>query len=310
MKRLIALVTVTGMTLLGLVAVTGPVLGKVSGPNGRLVFSVSNVPLTSNPDGSHVQQLFGEGGIPHWSPDGTKVAFGGPGDGDGGSVAHIVDVDTGSIRLVPTPDPSAFILCVIWSPDGRRLACGVENDDTPSRNGVYTVRSSDGGGLRRVTSGNDLPGDYSPDGKRIVFLRDNPTRPANASHAFFVVNLDGSGLRRITPWGLVGEAEGPVGSWSPDGTKILFGSRGGNLYTVHPDGSGLTQIPIDTGGGFSFASQPVWSPNGQKMVFGLFLSSTGHGNIYTSRTDGTQLRQVTNSGDVNAPDWGTHPPST
>jgi Tol biopolymer transport system component len=46
----------------------------------------------------------------------------------------------------------------------------------PSRNGIYTIRSSDGGGLTRITShpgGDDNPGDDSPDGKRMVFVRSN-----------------------------------------------------------------------------------------------------------------------------------------
>ena len=46
--------------------------------------------------------------------------------------------------------------------------------DDPSRNGIYTVRASDGGDMTQITSnpvGGDIPGEYSPDGTRLVFKR-------------------------------------------------------------------------------------------------------------------------------------------
>ena len=100
---------------------------------------------------------------------------------------------------------------------------------------------SDGRGLSRVTSnpgGDDIPGDYSPDGNRLVFSRTDPSRPATANVALFVVNVDGSGLRRITPWGLPFFEDG--GRWSPEGDTILFDDQK-SLYVVHPDGSGLAK---------------------------------------------------------------------
>ena len=45
--------------------------------------------------------------------------------------------------------------------------------DDPSRNGIYTIRVSDGGGLTRITAdpgGDDIPGDFSPEGDQLVFF--------------------------------------------------------------------------------------------------------------------------------------------
>ena len=45
--------------------------------------------------------------------------------------------------------PRFHLACSVWSPDAKRLACGQFDSATdPSRNGMYTIRSSDGGGLR------------------------------------------------------------------------------------------------------------------------------------------------------------------
>ena len=93
-----------------------------------------------------------------------------------------------------------------------------------------------------------------------------------------IVNADGSGETLV---------QSPVfgaGSWSPDGTRIVFASdrrlptpwtgfEPYELYTVHPDGKGLVLImavtPTDTGCD-SFPDQayePRWSRDGQGIAF-------------------------------------------
>ena len=306
MRRLIMLVSVAGIALLGLVAVGGPVQAKVFGPNGQIVFATFDpavddlTPFTINPDGTHEFRLLPDlaGECPRWSPDGSKISV--PG-------ATVNADGTGYTPLAPAPDPLLNLGCNTWSPDGTRLAVEGFNDDHPEVNGIYTVRASDGGDLMRVTNVPDNPGDYSPDGTRIVFLGD-PAHGRRGSLAVFTVNTDGTGLRQITP-GIANCCPGP--SWSPDGTEILFGSAKGKLFVVHPDGTGLAQIPIDTGGGFSFAFGPGWSPDGKNMVFSLFLATKGQVDIYTARADGTHLVQVTNTpDDEEFADWGTHPLAT
>ena len=118
------------------------------------------------------------------------------------------------------------------------------------------MRSADGGGLVRVTANpnnHDVPGDYSPGGGKIVFLR--VTDSDSETGTLFVVNTDGSGLRRITAPGFAEDS----GSWSPDGKWILFSSNKQKLFVVHPDGTGLHQINLDISGGY-FAASPHGRP--------------------------------------------------
>jgi len=296
----------------------GPAQSKVPGPNGRIAFSRvveddNTVTYTVNPDGSHLQQLFpGFSGFPRWSPDGSQVSLLAPcTDGEENCAATIVDPDTGTFRELKWPDPDLETHCGFgWSPDGTRLACESFGVTDPSRNGIYTIRASDGGGLRRVTSnpdGDDIPGDYSPDGTRLVFSRTDPSRPAKANAALFVVNVDGTGLRRITPWGLPFSEDG--GRWSPDGNTILFDDQK-SLYVVHPDRPGMAKIPLVTHS-FSRLQNPDWSPDGTKIVMSLFTATspgTGQAGIYTANADGSDLQQVTSSPTFDRyGDWGPHP---
>ena len=330
-RRMFSIVAVLGLVI-GLVDAVAPsTQAQVPGANGRIVFSRFEKGLpngdgghgdlatyTVNPDGSHEQLLFpGSSHNPHWSPDGSEVAIFAP-DSAGGETlsATIVNPDTGTYRQLPIPDPALPIGCTWWSPDGLRLACvGAEQ----SVNGIYTIRSSDGGGLQQVTSnptGEDNLGGYSPDGKRLLFERTT----AEGDEALYTVLVNGGGLKKISPATLTGFQ---VGSWSPLGTQIVFAARSApdqrrSIWVVNSNGTGLQQVPIPSCGGASSerASRgcldPGWSPDGRQIVLDILVPMTNDRHIYTVNTDGTGLFQVTNHGagrlgeGDEAPDWGTH----
>ena len=299
-----------------------PAAAKAPGPNGRIAFARDDrdlgdtVTYTANADGSHMQPLLPgfTSGSPHWSPDGSEVAVNsslGVPCCDFPYSAVIINPDTGSFRTLVMQDPNVATFCSIWSPDATRLACIGDSPDASVR-GVYTIRSSDGGGLTRITNAggaSDVPIDYSPDGQQIVFGRVDPEdHHCTTTSALYVVNVDGSGLHRITPWRFCDDD----GSWSPDGTKIVF-EHFGSLYTVHPDGSGLRRISLRTGSATTnfTAFDAGWSPDGTKIVFSLRTKTSSGGTqegIGTAKADGSDVQQVTISPtrDHQA-DWGQHP---
>jgi len=161
--------------------------GAASGAIGEIVFQRfdqsqdSTLVYTVSPDGGQVQQLFPEEAQgPRWSPDGTEIALFCCEDG---MAAHIAD--TGDLRTLPPPDPALETYCGgPWSPDGARLTCESFGVDDPSLNGIHSINSSDGGDLMRITSApgmDDLPGDYSPDGNQLVFMRSDTDGPIGMS---------------------------------------------------------------------------------------------------------------------------------
>jgi Tol biopolymer transport system component len=324
MKRASPIVVVAALLIVGLVGASQSAGAKVAGTNGRIAFSRydpetdDNIAYTANPDGSDEQQLLPgfRSSTPRWSPDSSEVAVVSglgipcPPTCTGNTV--IVDPDTGDYRvLLPQGYPDVSTFCSIWSPDATHFACEGGNDDDHARNGVYTIRSSDGGGLTRLTDahgGRDIPIDYSPDGTQIAFGRfDMPDRPASANSAIFVVGVDGTGVKRITPWGFSDNE----GSWSPDGTEIAF-EHLGSLFVVHPDGTALEKIPLAVGAR-SFAGDFSWSPDGTKVLFLLYTQTGAHTfsqGLATANADGTDVEQITTSPTKDhEADWGSHPVS-
>jgi len=271
---------------------------------------------TMNPDGSHVEELFPElAQTARWSPDGTEISLFCCDDGMAG---HIVDVATGELRTLPPPDPTLETYCGgPWSPDGTRLTCESFGVDDPSLNGIYTINAADGGDLRRITSApdmNDRPGDYSPDGSRLVFQRNDMEGPIG----IFVTNVDGTGLLQLTPPGMVLDEAGHSGRWSPTGDQILFVAHTAEgehkaIWIVSADGGEPQQLPISPtcGGPFEPGTfgcySPSWSPDGEHIVF-VRSESDGTGeSIYVVNADGSGLVQLTD-GEDDQPHWGPSVP--
>jgi Tol biopolymer transport system component len=297
---------------------SGPADATVAGSAGQIVFARFDPSLgstaiyTVNADGSDPRPLFTDfAEYPHWSPDGDLVSIF---CCDDGMAAHFVDPDSGSFRELAPPDPSLEVHCGIWSADGQRVACESFGVDDPKRNGIYSIRTSDGTGLRRITSnpdGQDTPGDYSPDGQHLVFVRSHPSGEVG----LFVVSVNGSDLRRLAPSDMIVEDGFFAGSWSPHGDEILFVARTSQarlptIWVVNADGSGLHRLMIESGcGGATSNPQaaaclyPGWSPDGTKIVFARVESGEEQGNIYGVNADGNGLFQITDTGDATQADW-------
>lgn len=306
MRKLIVL----ALFAVGIVAVIAlPAAAKPGGTNGKIVINVDNSATgqeqvyTVDPDGTDMQFLANDTEAGQWSADGKKIAI----------FSGYLDFDTSAFTDLHLPDglyPGLFLFCGVWSPNGARLACEGFGED-PSLNGIYTIRSSDGGDLQRVTVAefDDCPADYSPNGSRLLV----------SNGSLSVVQANGNGLRRITPAGMF--TDFCSGSWSPQGNEIVFSAHvpdtdRSTIWVVHSDGSGLRKIPVPGCGGprsdpTSIGCQkPVWSPDGRKLMFERhFLIPNDHFDLYTVNANGSGLFQVTNTPnlDEGGGDWGTHP---
>jgi len=321
---------ITGFVAVAAVALTtgasaepqGPI-ARVASPkhNGRIVFQANagRFPqvFTIEPDGSGLTQITHVAAKdpgaenPIWSPDGTTIAF----DTAAGKGVNIYTMSLGGHPAQLPLRVGAFNGDPASSSDGAQMSFDQDiGPSAPKVHGIF-VANADGSNARRVTTGIrttdafDTESQWSPDGERIAFTRVKNSKRA----AVFVVNLDGTGLRRLTPWEL--DAASP--DWSPDGRKILFNTyfdfhpgKFSNVYSTRPDGSHRTLLTHARRGVHSF--RPAWSPDGTRIVFTRFTPTgkrTGRVDLYTMNPDGTHLRRVANMPQAfpTNPDWGTAP---
>ena len=314
-KLFILAVLAGAIVTVGATAATARPLGT----NGKIVTNSDNrvtgeeQVYTVDPDGSDRHLVANNAEVGQWAPDGSLLAL----FTDAGE--RLFNPDTGGSRDLGLPDtryPGMLLFCGVWSPDGTRLACEGFGVDDPSLNGVYTVRSSDGGDLQRVTSdpnGDDCPSDYSPNGKQLVVTRAN-----ESEYGLFTVKVHGGDLRQITPKGMAFNFCN--GSWSPHGNEIVLSAHTpdfhyhSSIWVVHKDGSSLRELPVaDCGGPNADPTaigcfSPSWSPDGTKILFAR-RQGNGQADLYSANADGSGLFQVTNTPDIDefGGDWGTHP---
>ena len=258
--------------------------GEEDAPNWIYVMSA---------DGSNIRRITRPGADvndPRWSPDGRAIAF------DADEDASIVNADGTGQRVLressyflrsPSWSPGGDRLAVVgrvgpadkeaiftvtrrggvlrrvtahsgvgsgdygwpaWQPRGRKI---LFRDAFCPRHGPcrYEIRvvNSDGSGERRLESVPSSTANpmmvWSPDGARFLISYGRP--------GIWVMRADGSNSRPLTMTERDGEP-----SWSSDGRKVAFSTRGGGadsaIYVMNSDGGGPRKLAL----GYT----PKWQP--------------------------------------------------
>jgi Tol biopolymer transport system component len=221
---------------------------------------------TINADGTGLTQLTFDNIFdcaPHWSPDGTRIAF-----------ARVVPSTFQTVIATMPADgsgPIANLTTEIWNafwptytPDGNRITFVSTQAGFIS---VVWIMNTDGTHQERLTQAalEGFPTDVSPDGEHILVINHEST--PITPYEVFRMSLDGSGLTQLSNPGK-GHHDIP-GTYSPDGTKIVFASdRLSNnlsldLFIMNADGSDIHRIASGlTVGGCPDGNcvTPSWGP--------------------------------------------------
>jgi TolB protein len=250
---------------------------------------------------------------------------------------YIVDYDGANPRRIT--NTTTLNITPVWSPDNQTIAY---TSFRPSgqfgvfRDIVFSFITT--GDRKTPAEGspskqNELPM-FSPDGSKVAF-----TSYRDGNPEIYVMNRDGSGLRRMTN----NPAIDTTPTWSPSGNQVAWVSdRTGapHIYVMNVDGTGQRQMigeycdrptwssgqfneiayAARTGPGYDIKlysvssgetkrltdgigsnESPAFSPNGRHIAF----TSTRNGKIqiFTVDRTGENLRQITREGNNKFPNW-------
>jgi hypothetical protein len=165
----------------------------------------------------------------------------------------------GVLHVVTILDDAAKNYHVQLSPDGRSVAFDSDRDGV---RGVYVARA-DGTGVRRISGeGYAAVPTWSPDGRRLAFLRAETERP-NVWN-LWLLELGSGEMTRLTRHSY-GQVWG--GAWFPDGGRLAY-SHEDRLVVLDLDTRRPTTYPSPVKG--RLVRTPAVSPDGRWIIFQVF----------------------------------------
>jgi Tol biopolymer transport system component len=202
---------------------------------------------------------------PVWSPDGDRLAYGGP---DGG--LWLQDLTTQqSKELFPVEADKSFIADFFaWSPDGKRIALAKAYNTLNS--GAIWVVSPDGSQPpRQYTDMEEFPAaffSWSPDSKQLTFVSEVGKRITPGGQGnLWLLDVETGETRQLTENMTINETP----QWAPDGIWILVSATNAlegpnptsDLWIVSRDGKEIRRLTADSVSDLA----PIW--DGSQVVY-------------------------------------------
>jgi TolB protein len=143
------------------------------------------------------------------------------------------------------------------------------------------IMNSDGSDQHRANDQikNLQTGQWSPDGNKVVFVKENEGR-----RNVYLANADGSNEKKLP-------LNYPPTDWSPDGTSFVYSANvGGSNYDIF-----IYDIASEKSTNISnspaFDADPLFSPDGTMIAFAS--DRDGNSENYVMNVDGSNVRRVT-----------------
>ena len=245
-------------------------------------------------------------GQPHWSPDGSALAYTRSATRGEDDRSQIVIRDARGTRPFTALDRNAGTDSPVFAADGRTLAFGrsvPRGDDLETQ----IVLGLTAGGTPRVIARTRL-GDrlrqiggpaWAPDG-RVAYSMVEVDRTGHFRYATYTVRTDGTDRRLLL-------RDGYQPRWSPDGTRMAFVTNRdrngedcgsdqctyrGELYVANADGRAVRRLTRSKGD----EGEPSWSADGTRLLFSSSRNfPEGQGQeLYTITPEGRCLAWLTN----------------
>jgi len=231
---------------------------------------------------------------PAWSPLGKTIAYADA--DDRGTRIATFDLRTMRPRLL-SASTRGLNITPVYTRDGKNIVWA-SGGDSPAELVLASASGEDSVAVPYVgrRGAETTSPSFSPDGKQIVFMSPVPLTPQ-----LYTMNVDGTGLRLLTPVvpGKRSYRTGP--EWSPKGDEIAYQQQSGDfqVWTIRVKDRVMTQLTNE-----GENEDPAWAPDGRHLSLTRRLGAIGDPrSIWILDKQTRRLRQLTTSGDARLSDW-------
>ena len=231
---------------------------------------------------------------PSWHPSGRYLVYV-DADDRGTRIAQI-DLRTMKPRLFPASNRGLNITPV-YTKDGKNIVWA-SGGDSPAELVLANATADDSVAVPFVgrTGFETTSPSFSPDGKQVVFMSPRPLTPQ-----LYTMNVDGTGLRLLTPV-VPGKRSYRTGAdWSPKGDLIAYQQQNGDfqVWVIGVKDRVMRQLTSE-----GENEDPAWAPDGRHLSITRRLGAIGDPRgIWVIDVVSGRLRQLTVTGDARLSDW-------
>ena len=272
----------------------------ISGTRGiastRIAFVEGKVMKVVDSDGANERILptVGAALSPAWHPSGKSIVY--VDADDRGTRIGQIDLRTLRPRLL-SASKRGLNITPVYTRDGKNIVWAA-GGDSPAELFLASATGDDTVPRPFVgrTGFETTSPSFSPDGKQVVFMSPVPLTPQ-----LYTMNVNGTGLRLLTPVvpGKRSYRTGP--DWSPLGDEIAFQQQNGDfqVWTIGVKDRVMRQLTNE-----GENEDPSWAPDGRHMSITRRLGAIGdQRSIWVLDERTGRLRQLTQSGDARLSDW-------